>query len=113
MRYAKCGSDNREGRKFCSKCEHQLQRSCKRCSASNLPGHDVAVAVHITSRGRLPGTGAIRRSDARLSAVGPPNTSRGTISAGLLSASGKQPAGSGRGRNYPIPLKTDSITLRN
>jgi class 3 adenylate cyclase/tetratricopeptide (TPR) repeat protein len=40
MRCAKCGSDNRDGRKFCAKCGAVLARSCPRCGASNEPGED-------------------------------------------------------------------------
>src|SRR6516162_4728558 len=40
MRCAKCGSDNREGRKFCAKCGEQLARSCPKCGASNEPGEN-------------------------------------------------------------------------
>jgi predicted ATPase/class 3 adenylate cyclase len=40
MRCAKCGSDNREGRKFCAKCGAALARRCPQCSASNEPGED-------------------------------------------------------------------------
>ncbi len=40
MRCAKCGSDNRDGRKFCSKCGVALARSCPRCGVSNEPGED-------------------------------------------------------------------------
>jgi class 3 adenylate cyclase len=40
MRCAKCGSDNREGRKFCAKCGVALARECPRCGASNEPGED-------------------------------------------------------------------------
>jgi Double zinc ribbon len=40
MRCAKCGSDNRDGRKFCSKCGVALARQCPRCGASNEPGED-------------------------------------------------------------------------
>jgi hypothetical protein len=40
MRCAKCGSDNRDGRKFCSKCDVALARHCPRCGASNEPGED-------------------------------------------------------------------------
>src|SRR5689334_13161693 len=35
MRCSKCGSDNREGRKFCAKCAAQLARLCPRCGAQN------------------------------------------------------------------------------
>src|SRR6516165_5713012 len=40
MRCAKCGADNREGRKFCAKCAAPLARSCPQCGASNEPGED-------------------------------------------------------------------------
>jgi class 3 adenylate cyclase/predicted ATPase len=40
MRCMKCGSDNREGRKFCSKCGLALVRPCPQCDASNEPGED-------------------------------------------------------------------------
>src|SRR6266436_1721808 len=40
MRCSKCGTDNREGRKFCSKCGVALERQCPRCGASNEPGDD-------------------------------------------------------------------------
>ena len=40
MRCAKCRSDNRDGRKFCSKCGVALARQCPRCGASNEPGED-------------------------------------------------------------------------
>jgi class 3 adenylate cyclase/tetratricopeptide (TPR) repeat protein len=40
MHCAKCGSDNREGRKFCAKCGAALARQCPRCGTSNDPGDD-------------------------------------------------------------------------
>src|SRR5262249_31376895 len=40
MRCSKCGTDNREGRKFCAKCAAPLALLCPRCSASNEPGED-------------------------------------------------------------------------
>jgi class 3 adenylate cyclase/predicted ATPase len=40
MKCAKCGADNREGRKFCSKCGGALARSCSECGAANEPGDD-------------------------------------------------------------------------
>src|SRR5215472_9269035 len=38
MRCSKCGSDNREGRKFCSSCGVSLTTLCPKCSAPNQPG---------------------------------------------------------------------------
>src|SRR6266851_3947727 len=38
MRCAKCGSDNREGRKFCADCGAPILASCPKCGASNQPG---------------------------------------------------------------------------
>jgi class 3 adenylate cyclase len=38
MRCAKCGTDNREGRKFCSSCGTSLAIACLKCGTSNLPG---------------------------------------------------------------------------
>src|SRR5690242_20269798 len=40
VRCAKCGTDNRDGRRFCSKCGVALARQCPRCGASNEPGDD-------------------------------------------------------------------------
>jgi len=40
MRCAKCGVDNREGRKFCSKCGGPLATKCSNCGAANEPGED-------------------------------------------------------------------------
>ena len=40
MRCAKCGAENREGRKFCAKCAAPLARLCPQCGASNEPGED-------------------------------------------------------------------------
>jgi class 3 adenylate cyclase/predicted ATPase len=40
MRCSKCGSDNRESRKFCAKCGAPLTVTCSKCSASNQPGED-------------------------------------------------------------------------
>src|SRR6201997_5573895 len=40
MKCAKCGADNREGRKFCAKCAAPLARLCPRCGAQNQPDED-------------------------------------------------------------------------
>src|SRR6266852_3405080 len=38
MRCSKCGSDNREERKFCASCGAPILASCPKCGASNQPG---------------------------------------------------------------------------
>jgi class 3 adenylate cyclase/tetratricopeptide (TPR) repeat protein len=38
MRCSKCGSDNREGRKFCAGCGAPLVIPCDKCGAPNQPG---------------------------------------------------------------------------
>src|SRR5690348_2460939 len=38
MRCSKCGSDNREGRKFCTTCGTPLVASCPKCAAAIQPG---------------------------------------------------------------------------
>ena|SRR5215469_14842368 len=40
MSCSKCGAENIEGRKFCSKCGGLLARSCPKCGAANEPGAD-------------------------------------------------------------------------
>jgi uncharacterized membrane protein YvbJ len=37
MRCPKCGSDNREGRKFCANCGAPLAVTCPKCGALNQP----------------------------------------------------------------------------
>ena len=37
MRCSKCGSDNREGRKFCTNCGTPLVATCPKCSAPVQP----------------------------------------------------------------------------
>ena len=37
MRCSKCGSDNREGRKFCATCGAPLVVACRKCGAANQP----------------------------------------------------------------------------
>jgi hypothetical protein len=38
MRCSKCGSDNREGRKFCTGCGTPLISACPKCGAPIEPG---------------------------------------------------------------------------
>src|SRR5580704_5494004 len=37
MRCAKCGTDNREGAKFCSECATAFAAKCPKCGAVNIP----------------------------------------------------------------------------
>jgi len=37
MRCSKCGSDNREGRRFCAQCGQPLKLACSACGAQNEP----------------------------------------------------------------------------
>ena len=38
MRCSSCGSENREGRKFCAGCGKALTLACAACGANNQPG---------------------------------------------------------------------------
>src|SRR3984893_8396674 len=38
MRCIKCGTDNREGRRFCAQCGQPLKLRCPACGAHNEPG---------------------------------------------------------------------------
>jgi class 3 adenylate cyclase len=38
MHCSKCGTDNREGRKFCANCGAALSVTCPKCGVSNRPG---------------------------------------------------------------------------
>src|SRR5271154_2470698 len=40
MNCAKCGAENRDGRKFCAKCAAPLAHLCPQCGASNEPGEN-------------------------------------------------------------------------
>jgi class 3 adenylate cyclase len=77
MRCTKCGSDNRDGRKFCSKCGVALARQCPRCGASNEPGEDfcgecgAAVAANAAAAATGPPQAATTASDIRLAAEQP------------------------------------------
>jgi uncharacterized membrane protein YvbJ len=38
MRCGKCGTDNREGRRFCAECGAPMAATCPHCGAANEPG---------------------------------------------------------------------------
>jgi predicted amidophosphoribosyltransferase len=72
MKCAKCGADNREGRKFCAKCAAPLARVCPQCGAQNEPHEDfcgecAAPLVH------TPGAPAKKPSEAPIRIVEAPS----------------------------------------
>jgi class 3 adenylate cyclase/tetratricopeptide (TPR) repeat protein len=71
MRCSKCGSDNRETRKFCSQCGTPLATKCPRCGASNEPGErfcgDCGAALITTQPGTVQSsTAAVVGSDIQI-----------------------------------------------
>jgi class 3 adenylate cyclase/predicted ATPase len=54
MLCAKCGSDNREGAKFCAECATPFAAKCPRCGATNSPGDkfcdECAAPLQVASR---------------------------------------------------------------
>src|SRR5215468_5593436 len=68
MRCSKCGTENREGRKFCVQCGQALKLACPSCGAPSEPGErfcgDCGAAVIVNAR---PGVAQ--------SFTAPPNTS--------------------------------------
>jgi class 3 adenylate cyclase len=62
MRCAKCGSDNRDGRKFCAKCGAALARQCSRCGASNETGEDFCgdCGAALVDRATSPADGSLQ-----------------------------------------------------
>ncbi|HEY6420941.1 MAG TPA: adenylate/guanylate cyclase domain-containing protein, partial [Candidatus Binataceae bacterium] len=72
MRCTKCGSDNRDGRKFCAKCGVALARQCPRCGASNEPGEDfcgecgAALAANAVAAATRPPQAASAAPDIRV-----------------------------------------------
>src|SRR5215469_3804074 len=38
MKCAKCGTENREGAKFCNECAAPIEASCPKCGAKNKQG---------------------------------------------------------------------------
>jgi class 3 adenylate cyclase len=63
MRCTKCGTDNREGRKFCAKCAAPLARLCPHCGASNEPGEDFCGEC-AAALGQPPAASAKRSNDS-------------------------------------------------
>ena len=59
MRCGKCGTDNREGRRFCAECGAALAVKCTQCGASNEPGEKFCggcgTALSATLRTRVAG----------------------------------------------------------
>jgi class 3 adenylate cyclase len=61
MRCSRCGSDNREGRKFCAGCGAPLTIPCPKCTAPNEPGERFCgecgtALAQVTAGGDVPST---------------------------------------------------------
>ena len=71
MRCSKCGSDNREARKFCVQCGQALKLACPSCGAPSEPGErfcgdcGAALVTAQSSAVQLP-TAAAARSEIRI-----------------------------------------------
>lgn len=72
MRCAKCGSDNRDGRKFCAKCGAPLARPCPQCGASNQPGEDFCGECGVAMTGPAP-SAAAKPDDSPIRVTDSPN----------------------------------------
>jgi class 3 adenylate cyclase/tetratricopeptide (TPR) repeat protein len=68
MRCSKCGSDNREGRRFCGSCGSKLGTVCPQCSAANEAGENFCGDCGATILGSEPkaSTAAPRDNGFRL-----------------------------------------------
>jgi class 3 adenylate cyclase len=70
MRCSKCGSDNREGRKFCTNCGTPLAAACAKCGAAIQPGEKfcgecgAAVGAFASLSRPAPSQAPVRVSDA-------------------------------------------------
>jgi len=56
MRCSKCGSDNREGAKFCNACGTAFSNTCAACGALNQPGAKFCDECGTTLTGGVPTT---------------------------------------------------------
>ena len=73
MKCAKCGADNREGRKFCAKCAGPLARLCARCGAQNQPDEDFCGEC-AAPLAQTPGGQAKKPNEAPIRIVEAPST---------------------------------------
>ena len=68
MRCAKCGTENREGRKFCAQCGSALAAKCPRCGTSNEPGEkfcgDCGAALGVAAPPKASDTAPVRVTEA-------------------------------------------------
>ena len=71
MKCAKCGADNRGGRKFCAKCA-TLARLCSRCGAQNQPDEDFCGEC-AAPLAQTPGTPANKPNEAPIRIVEAPD----------------------------------------
>jgi class 3 adenylate cyclase len=70
MRCSKCGSDNREGRKFCASCGAPLVTSCTKCGGLNQPGEKVCGECGATLSDSAPARTAADAAPVMASASG-------------------------------------------
>ena len=69
---ASCGTENREGRKFCSECASPLAVACPACGAPNQPGEKFCGECAAALGGPTPAPGAGARSAGPGAAGTPP-----------------------------------------
>src|SRR6516225_8278540 len=70
MRCSKCGSDNREGRKFCATCGAPLVVTCSKCGATNQPEERFCGECGAVLSDATPAAAAARTAPARTSTGG-------------------------------------------
>jgi class 3 adenylate cyclase/tetratricopeptide (TPR) repeat protein len=87
MRCAKCGNDNREGRKFCVQCGQALKLACSSCGTPSAPGErfcgDCGAALLVDAPARST-TASSNTSDIRIAPEQPEaslNGERKTVTA--------------------------------
>jgi class 3 adenylate cyclase/tetratricopeptide (TPR) repeat protein len=79
VRCSKCGSDNREGRRFCGSCGSKLGTVCSKCGAANEPDENFCGDC-----------GAALGAQSKPTAVPPPNESFALKDAALTSVEGER-----------------------
>jgi hypothetical protein len=118
MRCAKCGADNREGRKFCTQCGSPLAAKCPRCDAAIEPAEKfcgdcgVALGASPAAAPRKPDELQIRMADtpAPESLEG----ERKTVTALFADIKGSTPLrATGRRPAFAKPSRSRRVNPRN